>query len=119
MFLEAVIVELSGQPAIGAGILHRICVAKQREFFDPPNLSRSTGTSKYRRRARDHTGPKYSSRTLHQKEWAPLPRAHSGIRTAIDQGELAIPHATYSDTTIVLVKRTKRTDSGERNEQGN
>ena len=45
MFLEAVIIELSGQPAIGAGILHRICVAKQRELFDPPNLSRSTGTS--------------------------------------------------------------------------
>jgi hypothetical protein len=46
-FLIAVARRLRDVP-IGDGSLRRICRDLQREFFDPPMLERTDGTSKYR-----------------------------------------------------------------------
>jgi hypothetical protein len=46
-FLEACACELAKLPMIGDGVVHRICAELQRQFFDPPDLSRSAGSSKY------------------------------------------------------------------------
>jgi hypothetical protein len=47
-FLRAVATALQGNAEIGPGVVARTCAELQREFFHPPDLSRSTGTSKYR-----------------------------------------------------------------------
>jgi hypothetical protein len=38
-FLQAVAGALQGCRELGPGVVHRICVTAQREFFDPPDLS--------------------------------------------------------------------------------
>jgi hypothetical protein len=47
-FLEACARELSQLPVVGDGTLHRVVMATQRLYFDPPDLSRGNDTSKYR-----------------------------------------------------------------------
>jgi hypothetical protein len=47
-FLELLAAKLNGQRELGDGALYRLCRETQREFFDPPNLGRMAGTSKYR-----------------------------------------------------------------------
>jgi hypothetical protein len=39
-FLRAVAADLGSAPERGPGVLHRIIRAVQRQFFDPPDLSR-------------------------------------------------------------------------------
>jgi hypothetical protein len=46
-FLKAVAAALQSAGEIGPGVVHRVCVELQREFFDPPLETRS-GTGKYR-----------------------------------------------------------------------
>jgi hypothetical protein len=45
-FLAAVVEAFVAEPERGVGVLHRICARTQRQFFDPPDLSRDA--SKYR-----------------------------------------------------------------------
>jgi hypothetical protein len=47
-FLHAVAHALSDRNVIGPGTVHQVCGELQRQFFDPPDLSRSNDTSKYR-----------------------------------------------------------------------
>lgn len=47
-FLHAVAHELSSRNVIGPGTVHQVCRELQRHFFDPPDLSRASGVSKYR-----------------------------------------------------------------------
>ena len=47
-FLHAVARELAGRNVIGPGVVHRVCAEQQRQFFDPPDLSRGNGTSRWR-----------------------------------------------------------------------
>jgi hypothetical protein len=48
-FLRAVAHELAGCGGeIGPGVVARTCRELQREFFDPPDLSRTAGSSKWR-----------------------------------------------------------------------
>jgi len=49
-FLEHCARELARLPIVGDGVLHRIVMQVQREYFDPPDLSTATHsrTSKYR-----------------------------------------------------------------------
>jgi hypothetical protein len=47
-FLHAVAHELSGRAVVGPGVVHRVCRELQRQFFAPPDLSRSNDVSKYR-----------------------------------------------------------------------
>jgi hypothetical protein len=47
-FLHAVAHALSDRNVIGPGTVHQVCRELQRQFFDPPDLSRSNDTSKYR-----------------------------------------------------------------------
>jgi hypothetical protein len=47
-FLQAVAHALSDRNIIGPGTVHQVCRELQRQFFDPPDLSRSNDTSKYR-----------------------------------------------------------------------
>jgi hypothetical protein len=47
-FLQVVAHALSGRDVIGPGTVHQVCRELQRQFFDPPDLSRSNDTSKYR-----------------------------------------------------------------------
>jgi hypothetical protein len=47
-FLQAVAHALAGRAEVGPGTVHQICRELQREFFDPPDLSRAGGTSKWR-----------------------------------------------------------------------
>ena len=47
-FLHAVAHALSGRKEIGPGVVHQVCRELQRQFFDPPDLSRAAGASKYR-----------------------------------------------------------------------
>ena len=47
-FLHAVAHALSERNVIGPGTVHQVCRELQRQFFDPPDLSRSNDTSKYR-----------------------------------------------------------------------
>jgi hypothetical protein len=42
-FLRAIATDLGRAPERGPGVLHRIIRATQRQFFDPPNLSRPLG----------------------------------------------------------------------------
>jgi hypothetical protein len=42
-FLRAIATDLVRVPERGPGVLHRLIVATQRQFFDPPDLSRSGG----------------------------------------------------------------------------
>jgi hypothetical protein len=51
-FLERVAAELAGMPedARGVGSIGRLCRQLQREHFSAPDLSRSTGLTKYERR---------------------------------------------------------------------
>jgi hypothetical protein len=37
-FLQAVANELARCGQVGPGVVHRICVTLQRQFFDPPDL---------------------------------------------------------------------------------
>jgi hypothetical protein len=46
-FLQAVANELSRYAELGPGIVHRVIVQVQRDFFDPPHLERSGVWSKY------------------------------------------------------------------------
>jgi hypothetical protein len=46
-FLQQVARSLRGRE-IGPGLVHRVVAQVQREFFDPPDLSRMAGSSKYR-----------------------------------------------------------------------
>jgi hypothetical protein len=46
-FLEAVSLRLRGKE-LGDGLVSRVCRDMQRQFLVPPDLSRATGTSKYR-----------------------------------------------------------------------
>jgi hypothetical protein len=46
-FLHAVASALQGQE-IGSGLVARTCAELQREFFNPPDFSRASGSSKYR-----------------------------------------------------------------------
>ena len=46
-FLRAVAHALRGVP-VGDGSVHRICCELQRQFFDPPDLSRANDQSKWR-----------------------------------------------------------------------
>jgi hypothetical protein len=48
-FLHAVAHELSGRAEIGPGVVHRVCRELQRQFFAPPDLSRSRDVSRWRR----------------------------------------------------------------------
>jgi hypothetical protein len=48
-FLRAVANALQGRTIIGPGVVARTCAELQRQFFHPFDLSRSNGTSKYRR----------------------------------------------------------------------
>jgi hypothetical protein len=47
-FLHAVAHALSDRNVIGPGTVHQVCRELQRQLFDPPDLSRSNDTSKYR-----------------------------------------------------------------------
>ena len=47
-FLQAVAHALSGRDEIGPGVVFQVCRDLQRQFFDPPDLSRASGTSKWR-----------------------------------------------------------------------
>ncbi len=47
-FLHAVAHALSGRKEIGPGVVHQVCRELQRQFWDPPDLSRAAGTSKWR-----------------------------------------------------------------------
>jgi len=47
-FLQQVVSTLASCGELGPGSVYRVCAEVQREFFDPPDLSRSTGSSKYR-----------------------------------------------------------------------
>jgi hypothetical protein len=46
-FLERVAARLAGQ-VLGDGLVARTCRELQREYLDPPDLSRASGSSKYR-----------------------------------------------------------------------
>jgi hypothetical protein len=47
-FLRAVANALAGKPMLGPGVVARTCAELQRQFFDPPDLSRGNGMSKRR-----------------------------------------------------------------------
>jgi predicted DNA-binding transcriptional regulator YafY len=47
-FLQEVANSLARCGELGPGIVHRVVAQVQHEFFDPPDLSRMAGTSKYR-----------------------------------------------------------------------
>ena len=47
-FLKLVAQGLAGAGEIGDGTVARVCAEVQRQFFDPPDLSRSCDQSKYR-----------------------------------------------------------------------
>ena len=47
-FLQSVADALQRHAELGPGVVHRVCAEAQRAFFDPPDLSRSVGSSKYR-----------------------------------------------------------------------
>jgi hypothetical protein len=47
-FLHAVASALQGRE-VGPGSVHRVCRELQREFFAPPDLSRSRDVSRWRR----------------------------------------------------------------------
>ena len=46
-FLQAVAAALQGQE-LGPGLVARTCGQLQRQFFDPPDCSRASGSSKWR-----------------------------------------------------------------------
>jgi hypothetical protein len=46
-FLERVAARLAGQ-VLGDGLVARTCRELQREYLDPPDLSRASGSNKYR-----------------------------------------------------------------------
>jgi hypothetical protein len=47
-FLEHVAREVAALPIVGDGALHRVIMTVQRSYFDPPDLGRANGSSKYR-----------------------------------------------------------------------
>jgi hypothetical protein len=47
-FLADVARTLASERLIGDGLLHRVIMHVQRQYFDPPDLTRSNGSSKYR-----------------------------------------------------------------------
>jgi hypothetical protein len=47
-FLQSVARALSGRDVVGPGTVHQVCRELQRQYFDPPDLSRAAGTSKWR-----------------------------------------------------------------------
>jgi hypothetical protein len=47
-FLQSVADALKRYAELGPGVVHRVCADQQRAFFDPPDLSRSNGSTKYR-----------------------------------------------------------------------
>ena len=47
VFLQQVATSLGGYREIGPGLVHRICAETQRQFFTPPDLTK-TNVSKYR-----------------------------------------------------------------------
>lgn len=47
-FLQQVASALQGCGEIGPGVVYRVAAQVQREFFDPPDLSKSRDVSKYR-----------------------------------------------------------------------
>ena len=48
-FLLAVAHALSGHDVVGPGVVHQVCRELQRQFFNPPDLSRGNDTSRWRR----------------------------------------------------------------------
>jgi hypothetical protein len=49
-FLQAVASSLANCTEVGPGVLYRIVAETQRQFFDPPDLSRGAGFARSRRR---------------------------------------------------------------------
>jgi hypothetical protein len=47
-FLADVARTLASERVIGDGLLHRVIMHVQRQYFDPPDLGRANGASKYR-----------------------------------------------------------------------
>jgi hypothetical protein len=47
-FLQAVAASLQTCGEVGPGSVHRVCAETQRQFFDPPDLSKARDQSKYR-----------------------------------------------------------------------
>jgi len=47
-FFEHVAREIATMPEVGDGSLHRVISRVQRQFWDPPNLEKASGFSKYR-----------------------------------------------------------------------
>jgi hypothetical protein len=47
-FLAHVARTLASERVIGDGLLHRVIMHVQRQYFDPPDLGRANGSSKYR-----------------------------------------------------------------------
>ena len=47
-FLAEVARTLASERVIGDGLLHRVIMHVQRQCFDPPDLGRANGSSKYR-----------------------------------------------------------------------
>jgi len=47
-FLQRVASTLQEYREVGPGIVHRVCAETQRQFFDPPALSKARDQSKYR-----------------------------------------------------------------------
>jgi hypothetical protein len=47
-FLADVARSLANERTIGDGLLHRVIMHVQKRYFDPPDLGRANGTSKYR-----------------------------------------------------------------------
>jgi hypothetical protein len=47
-FLQEVASWLKRCGELGPGVVYRVCAEVQRQFFDPPDFSRSAGSSKYR-----------------------------------------------------------------------
>jgi len=47
-FLADVARTLASERVIGDGLLHRVIMHVQRQYWDPPDLGRANGASKYR-----------------------------------------------------------------------
>jgi len=66
-FLHAVSRELYGRAEVSPGVLHRVCRERPRQFFSPPNLSRSNDTNKPLSAARSLTGSVRSNRACRNR----------------------------------------------------
>jgi hypothetical protein len=48
LFLETVAQTLTREPTLGDGAVHRACREAQKLYWQPPNLDKAGGNSKYR-----------------------------------------------------------------------